>query len=52
LAAAAFRTKEVNALAYFAELFLKNPLALKWNFKVRGTPEDHFQRWESSRRIN
>ncbi len=85
LAAAAFRTKEVNTLAYFTEmanafrpnakfefllrllnpaknlneeflvkstrshfpeLFLKNPLALKWNLKVRGTPEDHFQRWE------
>ncbi len=85
LGAAAFRTKEVNTLAYFTEmanafgpnekfkfllhllapaknpsreflvkstrshfpeLFLKNPLAVKWNLKVRGTPDDHFRRWE------
>lgn len=30
----------------FPELFEKNKLAVKWNLKVRGTVNDHFQRWE------
>lgn len=89
LAAAAFQTKEVNALGYFTEmanafdpqpqfkfllsllepaksssqeflvkekfslypdLFLKNRFALKWNLKVRGTPENHFERWRKWQR--
>ena len=31
---------------HFPELFEKNKLALKWNLKVRGTVDDHMQRWE------
>lgn len=34
----------------FPELFAKNPLALKWNLKVRGTPENHFERWRKWQR--
>lgn len=30
----------------FPELFLKNKLAVKWNLKVRGSVDDHLQRWE------
>ncbi len=30
----------------FPELFLKNELAVKWNLKVRGSVDDHLQRWE------
>lgn len=30
----------------FPELFEKNQLALKWNLKVRGTVQDHLDRWE------
>ncbi len=30
----------------FPELFLKNKLAVKWNLKVRGSVNDHLQRWE------
>ncbi len=90
LAAAAFQTKEVNTLGYFAEmanafcphrtfkvllrlleraknksqellvrttksryheLFTRNPFALKWNLKVRGTPENHFERWRKWQRL-
>ncbi len=31
---------------HFPELFLKNKLAVKWNLKVRGSVDDHLQRWE------
>lgn len=31
---------------HFPELFLKNNLAVKWNLKVRGSVDDHLQRWE------
>jgi hypothetical protein len=31
---------------HFPELFLKNKLAIKWNLKVRGSVDDHLQRWE------
>lgn len=31
---------------HFPELFLKNTLANKWNLKVRGSVDDHLQRWE------
>jgi hypothetical protein len=30
----------------FPELFAKNHLALKWNLKVRGSVQDHLNRWE------
>lgn len=30
----------------FPELFRKNKLAVKWKLKVRGSVEDHLQRWE------
>ncbi|MEZ0391418.1 MAG: hypothetical protein ACAH59_04335 [Pseudobdellovibrionaceae bacterium] len=30
----------------FPELFEKNHFALKWNLKVRGTVQDHLQRWK------
>ena len=31
---------------HFPELFSKNNLAVKWNLKVRGSVQDHLQRWE------
>ena len=34
-----------NGKTNFPELFEKNPLALKWNLKVRGTVGDHRERW-------
>lgn len=44
----AFLVRDKKAL--FPELFEKNPLALKWNLKVRGTPENHFERWRKWQR--
>jgi len=41
-------TKEFLVLttkSLFPELFEKNELALKWNLKVRGTVDNHMQRW-------
>jgi hypothetical protein len=32
--------------SFYPELFEKNPLALKWNLRVRGNPNDHFERWK------
>lgn len=40
---------------YFPELFEKNKVARQWNLKVRGTVEDHMERWEKwerSRKTN
>ncbi len=31
---------------HFPDLFSKNTLAAKWNLRVRGTANDHLQRWE------
>lgn len=30
----------------FLELFMKNSFALKWNLLVRGSAENHFERWK------
>lgn len=34
-----------STMMHFPELFEKNTIALKWNLKVRGHAEDHFERW-------
>lgn len=36
----------VSEKTHFPELFEKNELALKWNLRVRGTVQNHLQRWE------
>jgi hypothetical protein len=36
----------LSTKSHFPELFKNNKIAHKWNLMVRGSPQDHFDRWD------